>query len=491
MNFPLVSRLLGVAMLILAIAFIGCIGVSYFMDTPSEGEVTHKAFIAATGISIFAASLFFWVGRRHTKKFFRKEALCTIGLAWLLASLVGSIPYMIVTPEVGFSGAVFESASGLTTTGASVLSNLEDLPASLLFWRSLSQWIGGIGVVVFFVAVLGFIGVGAKMLYANEASGTVSEFEESRIQSTVARLVYTYIGLSTACALAFWIAGMTLFDAINHSFTTLSTGGFSTRSASLAAFASPAIEWIAVLFMTLGGVSFLLIIRVTVGRMNYVKRNTEFIAYILMLVLSSVLIATTLLIDGTSNELHHSFRASAFQVISIVTTTGFATEDYAQWSALPQMLLLLLMIVGGCTGSTAGGVKVYRVVVAFRLSLLSIERSFRTRVVRRIQMNGNTLSEQAVTDVSIYLLLAGGVVLSSIVVVSIFEPSLEVDTNLSAVFACFFNIGPGIAEVGPTENFAFLHPYTKLFLSLLMIMGRLELYAILALFSPSLWKRFS
>lgn len=478
-------------MLILALAFALCVGISFQLDDASTGRLSREAFIAATVIALASAAIFFWVGRKHTKKFFRKEALATIGLAWLLASLVGSIPYLIIVPEVGLSGAIFESASGLTTTGASVLSNLEQLPPSLLFWRSLSQWIGGMGVVVFFVAVLGFIGVGAKILYANEASGTVSEFEESRIQSTVARLVWVYLGLSAACTLCFWAAGMNLFDSINHAFTTLSTGGFSTRSASLAAYASPAIEWIAILFMTLGGVSFLLIIRVTLGRVHHVRRNTEFIAYLLVIVFASVLIASTLILEGASTDYHHALRAASFQVVSIMTTTGFASEDYVLWSALPKMTLLLLMIAGGCSGSTAGGIKIYRLVVAMRMSLLSVERSFRTRVVRQIRMNGNVLSTQSINDVSTYIVLTGGVVLTSILIVSIFEPALKVDTNLSAVFACFFNIGPGLAEVGPTENFAFFHAHTKYVLSLLMIMGRLELYAILALFSPSLWKRFS
>lgn len=491
MNFPLVSRLIGVALTILALAFAVCLGVAYLMDDPQSLDLTTRAFFASIGISLFGAALFFWVGRSHTKKFFRKEALCTIGLSWLLASLVGAIPYLIVTPEVGVAGAIFESASGLTTTGASVLSDLESLPASLLFWRSLSQWVGGMGVVVFFVAVLGFIGVGAKMLYANEASGVVSEFEESRIQSTVARLIIIYFGLSTACALAFWLAGMTPFEAINHAFTTLSTGGFSTRSASLAAYESATIEWIAVIFMILGGVSFMLIVRFAIGRFRYARRNTEFIAYFLILFLATVLIALTLLIDGTESNLHEAFRDSAFQVASIMTTTGFATEDFATWSALPQMTLLLLMVIGGCSGSTAGGLKVFRLVIAFRLSLLSIERSFRARIVRRIQMNGNTLTPQTLTDTANYLVLAAFVLLGSILAISIFEPQLEVDTNLSAIFACFFNIGPGLSEVGPTQNFAFFHPYSKYFLSLLMIMGRLELYAILALFAPSLWKRFS
>lgn len=491
MNFPLVAKILGVVMLTLGLAFIACLSISYLFDGPSAAALTRTAFIAAAGIAFAAAGLFFWVGRSHSKKFFRKEALCTIGIAWLLASFIGTIPYLMVVPEAGFSGAFFESASGLTTTGASVLTDLEQLPPSLLFWRSLSQWIGGLGVVVFFVAVLGFIGVGAKMLYANEASGSVSEFEESRIQSTVGRLVCVYLGLSSACCLSYRIAGMSWFDAVNHTFTTVSTAGFSTRTASIGAYGNPAIEWVSIVFMTLAGLNFLLILRLFLGRLRFLQRSTEFAVYLCLMGGACVLVSATLILDGTITGFHDSIRAGVFQVVSIMTTTGFATENFAAWGSLPQMVLLVLMIIGGCSGSTAGGIKISRLVIALRLSFVSIERSFRTRVVRQIRLNGNVLSPQAVSENAHYLVLLTAIVAASILLVSIFEPSHLIDTNLSVVFACFFNIGPGIAEVGPTQDFGFLHPHTKVFLGLLMIMGRLELYAILALLSPSLWKRFA
>ena len=478
-------------MLTLTLAFMLCLGVSLYMDPDTTVEISSKTFIAAGIASLSGAGLLFWIGRTCNRKFFRKEALAVIGMGWVLASIVGAIPYFLITPDIGLSGALFESASGLTTTGASVLSELEKLPPSLLFWRSLSQWIGGMGVVVFFVAILGFIGVGAKILYANEASGAVSEFEESRVQSTVARLIYVYFGLSVACAIAYRLAGMNWFDSVNHTFATLSTGGFSTRSTSLAAYASPLIEWVSIVFMTLGGISFLLIISIMSGRFKRVKRSTELIAYLLIILFAVALTTMTLLQDGTASNANDAIRASTFQVVSILTTTGFATEDFAQWSALPQMILLALMAIGGCSGSTAGGLKVSRVVIAIKVSLLSIERSFRSRIVRQIRMNNRTIGQGAITDVTNYLVLAGGVVIASLIIVSIFEPSLRIDTNLSAVTACFFNIGPGLAEVGPAENFAFLHPYTKLYLSLLMIMGRLEVYAVIVLFAPSFWRRFS
>ena len=491
MNFPIVSRLLGFVMIILALAFGLCLGVSFALDDATHSTRSIAGFIIATLASLAIGGALLWAGRYHSAKFFKKEALAAIGLSWLLASAVGAIPYMVITPEAGITGAIFETASGLTTTGASVLSNLEDLPPSLLFWRSLSQWIGGMGVVVFFVAILGFLGAGGKILYANEASGSVAEFEESRVQSTVSRLVYIYLGLSGACFLCFWAAGMNWFDAVNHTFTTLSTGGFSTRSASLAAFESPLIEWIAIVFMMAGGVNFLLILRLVSGRANYAKRNTELLAYLALTAMATLIIALALYLDGTLSSPHEAIRGAAFQFVSILTTTGFATHDFAQWSALPLAILLMAMVAGGCTGSTAGGVKISRIVIALRLSILSVERSFRSRVVRQVRINNRPLSEQATQEVINYLVLVGFVALASIVVVSIFEPQLQLDTNLSIVPACFFNIGPGFAEVGPTETFAFLHPYTKLYLTFLMIMGRLELYAILALFAPSLWKRFS
>ncbi len=199
----------------------------------------------------------------------------------------------------------------------------------------------------------------------------------------------------------------------------------------------------------------------------------------------------TLMGQGTIPDSGHALRAATFQVVSIMTTTGFATEDYARWTALPQMALLVLMLIGGCTGSTAGGIKVYRLVIAFRATMQSVERSFRTRVVRQVRMNKQVIESETVSEIMSFLVLVGGLLMASLIIVSIFEPNLRIDTNASAVMACMFNIGPGLAEVGPMENFAFLHPYTKLYLALLMILGRLELYAILALFAPSLWKRFA
>ncbi len=489
MNFRLVSRLLSVALAIMALAFGACLAISLALDEDKTRPITSAAFLSSIAVSLMLAGALYGSGRKASSRFFRREALSIIGLGWILCSFVGAVPYLVILPEIGVAGAIFESVSGITTTGASVLTDLEKLPPSLLFWRSLSQWIGGMGVVVFFVAILGFLGAGAKLLYANEASGSTIEFEESRVQSTILRLIYIYLGLSVACAVCYHFAGMNWFDAVCHMFATVATGGFSTRTDSIAAFQSPAIEIVGIVFMILGAISFPLILILLRGRFNRLRTNTELIAFGAILGLSVTVIGIVIAIEDRSPDTVRALLSSSFQTVSIMTTTGFASADFARWSALPQSILLVLMVIGGCSGSTAGGIKINRLIVGLRLCILTVEHSFRSRVIRQVRLNNRVLSEQATQEIAMYLIMTGVIFLISTQIVSLFETNFDMGTNLSAVHACFFNIGPGFAEVGPTETYAPFHTRTKLFLSLLMIMGRLELFAILALFAPSMWRR--
>ena len=491
MNYPLVFRLLSGILYALAMAFVACLGVAWLYSDRVGEDRALIGFAVSVGLSVGLGAFFHFKGRRGSTRFFQKEALFVIGTGWLLASVVGAIPYEIIIPGMKPIDAFFESASGFTTTGASIFTDIEALPRSLLFWRSLSQWIGGMGVVVFFVAILSYLDAGGKILYSNEASGHTADFEESRIQSAVKNLWFLYLALSALCTVVYRLAGMDWFDAVCHMFTTLSTGGFSTRNTSMAAFQSPLLEWSAILFMVIGGTSFLLILQLVRGRFRVLRKSTEFHAYLIFLGISTLAIALFLILDDLATGWHHALRAAAFQVVSIMTTTGYATEDYETWAAFPKILLLILMIIGGCSASTAGGMKVIRLVIGIRSSLNSIEKSFRSNVVRRIVVNGRTVDEDFARDVLVYLVILGLILLLSIPATAIMEPEISVDGSISAVLACFFNIGPGLAEVGPTRNYADLHDTTKFMLSILMIMGRLELYAILALFSPSLWRRFS
>ncbi len=495
MNHAVVLRLLAYTLGALTIAFAGCIGVAFFADSPGDRAHTISGFASAAGITAALGGFLAYLGRRGSTRFFRKEALAVIGLTWILSSLIGSLPYLLIIPEIGFANAVFESTSGITTTGASVLEELETLPRSLLLWRALSQWMGGLGVVVFFVAILSSLGVGAKILFSRESTTRSNELDSTRIQQGVLEILYLYLGLSAACSFCLRLAGMEWFDAIAHTFTTISTGGYSTRSGSIADFENPTIEWVLITFMCLGGTSFLIMLRLARGNWRSLRQATEIKAYYAILAVGTLLAA--LVIDGRvfsgTERLgsgHDVFRIAAFQVASITTTTGFGTHDYETWAPAGSILMLILMMIGGCSGSTSGSTKVIRVVVAFRVIRLEIEKAFRARLVRPIRVNGQVLSEPVQNAAIVYIatiFLIAGV---SFLIVGLLAPGLSILGILSSVISTLLNVGPGYAEVGPMENFGPLGSAPKFYLSFLMILGRIELFAVLVLFMPSFWKKY-
>lgn len=491
MNYAILFKLHSFILGAMAAAFAICLGVAWFYDHSTSTDLAVHGFAVCFLIAASLSAGCFILGRTGDNSLFHKEALATIGTGWIFASVLGALPYFLILPGISFTEAVFESTSGLTTTGASILSNLESLPRSLHFWRGLSQWMGGLGVVVFFVAVLSFLGAGAKVLYSRESSAQAADLNTARVQSGVLRLVQLYIGLSALCVGVYWLCGLNWFESVIHMFTTLSTGGFSTRSASVAAFENPALEWAVILFMAIGGTSFLLIIELLRRNWRALTRSTEFKVYSLLLIGSSFSIAAFLFYDARIDlGTHGTIRAATFQVVSIMTTTGFATENFDNWLPVTHILLLALMFIGGCSGSTAGGTKVIRFVVALKVSAQQIEKAYRSRVVRSLKINGKALTPGEQESIMVYIVLLTIIVFSGTLITSYLEPSMSFRGIVSAMAACLFNIGPGFAEIGPTRNFAGLHAYTQVFLSFLMILGRLELFALLVLFSPALWKRF-
>lgn len=477
-------------LLALSMAFLSCIGMGLAMGE-SFGDRSMMAFETSIGISVLLALLFYMLGRRGKAKLYRREALCAIGLSWILATLVGAIPYMLTVEHCHISDAIFESASGLTTTGATAFGNFHEFPASLLFWRSLSQWVGGLGVIVFFVAILGSLGAGAKILFTNESSGTSTDFEQGRIQQGAFVLLVYYLIISTACMLAYRVAGMDWFQAINHCMTTIATGGFSTEAGSIEDFNSPAIEWISITFMALSATTFLFVIRLLRGKTHILRQNNEAYWFYSILLASTSLL--TLYLVELTGELpsHDSVRAAAFQATSIMTTTGYSSTDFDAWLSPAKMLLIILMFIGGCSGSTAGGVKVVRIAVALRAALRSITHAFRPNVTINMRMSGQNLTEVAIHNIILFLILMAALQILSMLFLSAMEPELSFLSVFSCVQATLFNIGPGFEAVGPMENFQFLRASTKPFLSLLMILGRLELYAVMVLFAPSVWRRYS
>jgi len=491
MNFRILCRLESVILFALSLAFANSFAVALWFSHKGHDEGNAVwGFAVTLLISLTLGIIFHLIGRTGSTKMFRKEALAVIGLGWLLASIMGAIPYWLILKHVGIADAIFESASGFTTTGASILSNLEQIPYSLLYWRSLSQWIGGLGVVVFFVAILSFLGSGAKILFSNESSAQHADLDSSRVQKGIYQLVYLYLGLSVLCTLTYKLCGLNWFESLNHMYTTLSTGGFSTRSASIAAFENPIFEWAVIFYMTLGGTSFVFILRFLKREHNLWQRSTEVRYYLSIIVIATALISVFIYSEPGIQNPHGAIRHAAFQVVSIMTTTGYATKDFDIWLPATKIILLILMVIGGCSGSTGGGIKVVRSIVGLRICQRQVERAYRTRVVRPIFFNGKSLDSEASNSIMSFLVLMGFVTIIGVLLVSLYEPHMSVSGTISATFACIFNIGPGFAEVGPSLNFNFLHDITKIILSLLMILGRLELYAVLALFAPSLWKKF-
>ena len=477
-------------LLALAGAFSLCI-LSGLANGESLTDPSLQAFETSIGISLLLSALFLLLGRKGVARLFRREALCVIGLSWLLATAVGAIPYILIVEHCNIADAVFESSSGLTTTGATAFPEFYKFPKSLLFWRSLSQWVGGLGVVVFFVAILSSLGAGAKILFSNESSGTSADFDHGRIQRGAFHLMLYYLSISGLCTIAYKLAGMDWFQAINHAMTTIATGGFSTEPMSMEQFHSPAIEWIAIFFMVLSATTFVFAIRLLQHR-RHTKRHAKEVIWFYGILLGATLLLSLYLVELTGELPNHdSIRTAAFQAVSIMTTTGYSSANFDAWLPPAKMLLIILMFIGGCSGSTAGGVKVVRVVIALKAASRSIMHAFRPNISIPMRMSGQLLSEQAIQNVIVFLMLMIGLQISSMLFVSANEPHLAFIGVFSSVQATLFNIGPGFDAVGPSLHFQHLRDSTKIFLSLLMILGRLELYAVMVLFIPSVWKRFS
>jgi trk system potassium uptake protein TrkH len=452
---------------------------------------TGRGLLLSALVALGIGASFAWLGRNAGNRIFRKEALCVIGLGWLLASWLGALPYWFILEDCRFADAWFESVSGFTTTGATVFADYQNrMSKGLLFWRSMTQWVGGLGVVVLFVALVANLGSGAKVLFSNESSGQSADVEDASIRSGARHILYFYLGLTLLATLAYAFCGLSWFDACCHAATTVSTGGFSTINAGVPGYANSALEWWMVFFMFMGGFSFLLALRFLRSGWRAWRSGLEGIVY------GGVFFGATLLVAavnaatlgfGSSEKL---FREAAFQVITIMTTTGYATADFNLWASPAKWLLLGLMVLGGCSSSTAGGIKVIRAIAALRMIIESIERSFRSHVVRTIRLNGRVLEPQDREAILTFLVLTGAVLAVGILGFSLMQPSCDLETGLSAVFACLFNIGPGLGQVGPMAHFGFLQDVTKFWLSLLMLLGRLEFYALLVLFSPMLWQKF-
>lgn len=471
-------------------AIVACVGVSLLLPIAwsiyySDGMLLWLilSMVAIVGLGL---AVFFLFRSKDKTSLTHREGMAVVGLSWFFIGLAVSLPYMLSGGFSSFTDAMFESISGITTTGATILKNIEALPKSILMWRALSQWLGGMGIIVLSLAILPFLGVGGMQLYKAEVTGPFRDKLKPRIKDTASALWKIYVLLTVVLLILLLLGGMNLYNALCHTLTTVSTGGFSTWNNSVAHYPSAYIQWVLIIFMFLGGTSFSLHYTFLSGDYRAYFKNSEFWFYFGVVLFASLTIAFGLYaVQCSGVEL--SIRTAFFQVISIITTTGFITADYAQWSFYAQAVLVLLFFVGGCGGSTAGGMKCMRVVLLVKYIYHEIYRLVHPRAVRHVKMGKEPVSLEVLSAVSTFFILYLGIfVVTSLVLTAM---GLDLATSFTAVATCMGNVGPGLGSIGPVDNFGSLPALSKWILGICMLIGRLEIYTVLLLFIPEFWRR--
>ncbi len=487
------ARVLGVLFTLESVAMLVC-GLFAYLDPHDAGSRGLMPLLVAAGVSCLLGLILILSGGKLSNRIPRREGILIVGLGWVFSAVLGSIPFVIGEPNLSPAAALFESVSGFTTTGATVISDLTEWPRAILLWRSVMQWLGGLGILVLFVALLSGSG-GAKFLFRNESSFQSEQASTARIHDTALNFLIVYVALTAVCLLGLKGLGLGWFDAVAHSFTTVATGGFSPHNESIAYFSNFAngllIEiWIAI-FMFLGSTSFLVYVVIKSGRWKELRRLEE-VRWYFLLVVMGILAAWAVGTMGGGMGALEALRGAVFTIVSIASTTGYVTANYEQWPVATYFIILALMLVGGCAGSTSGGLKVSRLILLIRAAWQEVVKAFRPNQIMAMRVNGNQIDDVARAQTVLFIAIFALMSLGSMVVVAVIETSQGIDfaTTVSAVLATFGNIGPGYGDVGPTDNYGQFQPSTQLFLSLLMIMGRLELYAILVFFVPAVWKKY-
>lgn len=545
MNWRLLSRMLGLLGML--------VGGSMLFSLPwafpacgQTAEFESRGFwglVASIGCSVGVGGVLYLYGRSHASGILKKEALATVGLGWILAGVLGGLPFLFSgvmrhdgerVVRVSVADAVFESVSGFTTTGASVLTQLESpdtssppaegrepyvklIPRCVLFWRCFTHWLGGMGIIVLFVAILGQLGAGGKALMRREVPGPINEAVRPRVRETAVVMWAIYVGISAVETVILQVEGMSLYDALCHTFGTMATGGFSTHNASVGHFQSPLIEMTLTVFMVLAGTNFSLYYLVLRGaprrkeglwqRFKPLFGDPEYRVFLAIIAVATVLLTFSLLWNNLYDDPVTSVRHALFTSVSIMTTTGFGTEDFHKWSEFAKGLLLMLMFVGGCAGSTGGGIKVIRWMLFVKVIRLETEQAFRPNVVRPMRIFGVKVDADLRHEVVVYFSIMLAIFMTSWMLLASIEPDAQwrskasagsqADAHVddeklldcaSAVAATLNNIGPGVGVLGPHSNYSQFSDPGKVLMTVLMLLGRLELFAILVLFFPSFWR---
>ena len=482
MQLSIVAKTLGLLLMVFSLAQVPPVLVDLIY---SEGE--YLTFVFSFILTVFGGLVLWWPFRAIKKSFRLREGVLIVVSFWIVLSLFGTLPFLITESisNLSFSNAFFESMSGLTTTGATVLSQLDDLPKSILFYRQQLQWLGGMGIIVLAVAVLPLLGVGGMELYHAESSGIAKDRLTPKLRNTAIALWKIYLSLTVLCALAYFFSGMSIFDAISHSFSTVAIGGFSTHDSSIGYFNSIPIEMIAMFFMFLAGINFSLHFVAWNNRslVDYIK-DSEFKTYAMVLLSASAIVIIALSLNSEYGSTSETIRHSLFQTISIATTTGFTSQNYSNWPAAIPVFLIMVSFIGACVGSTGGGIKVVRVLVMFRLGMKEIHKFIRPNAQVSIKLNNASINEKALVSVLGFFSLYA--ISFIFIMMLLMFAGLDQVTAYSATAATMNNLGPGLGEVA--QNYGSLGETAKWILSFSMLIGRLEVLTIIAIFHRAFWR---
>ena len=480
-NFKEVSRALGALVLVEAFFMLLSIPFSIYYKENDILPILYSALITAFGGSM----LYLIAGRRKRRHVGKREAYIIVSLAWVIISLFGTLPYLLSGTIPNFTDAFFETISGFTTTGSSIINDIEAVTKGVLFWRSMTHWIGGMGIIVLTLAIMPLLGVGGTQLFAAEVPGPAPDKLHPTIKGTAKRLWLIYVVLTFAETILLMLGNMSLFDALCHAFGTMATGGFSTQNASIAAYGSY-IQYVIIFFMFLAGVNFSLHYFMSHAKWKKVFQNEEFRFYSGLIILASILVSI-LLYTTQGSDFETTIRNSLFQVVSIITTTGFVSDNYLMWPSFAWFIIFLLMFTGGSAGSTGGGIKALRLLLLFKAASTQLKKLVHPRAFIPVRYNGRAVKDDIVFSIMAFFLfyiisfVVGAFLMSAI--------GLDFKTAIGSTISSLGNIGPAIGNVGPVDNFANIPPVGKWILSFLMLLGRLELFTILVFLSPGFWRK--
>lgn len=515
MNFRLLSKQLGIVCVLIGAAMIFSLPwaiptFGYRREVEYRGplEFETRGFVAllvSMLISVAVGGAMLWYGRRAQGRLYRKEAMAIVGLSWVLATVLGALPFYFsgthrdAESNMTLADCLFESQSGFSTTGATVISELEDpalVPHCILFWRSMTHFLGGLGIIVLFVVILGQ-GSAGKALMRAEMPGPTKEGTTPRMQDTAMLFAVMYVALNLLLTIILLLMGMSVFDALCHAFGTLATGGFSTYNKSLGHFDSAAIEYVVTVFMVLAGTNFTLLYYLIFLQPQRLIGDVEWRVYMSLIAVITVLVIGVGMANGDFANFANALRYGLFQVVSIVTTTGYGTHDFDTWSNFGRGVLFMLMFVGGCAGSTGGGMKVIRHILFLKILRLEIEQAYHPSVVRPLRLGGTPVEDRDLRkNILVYFSLILAIFIFSWMFVVTFEPDAtwgEMTNNklldsASSIAATLNNIGPGLGTVGASKNYGHFSSWSKVLFVWLMMLGRLEIFSILVLFVPGFWR---